>query len=342
MLRYHPAAVFCPAVSCRAFAVVVRRARLRSQLRSDRMIRQRTLRNPIRARGVGLHSGRNVYMSLLPAPPDSGIMFRRIDMEPVREISAHATLVRETTLNSSLVTDDGVRVATVEHLMSALSGMGVDNCVVELSAPEVPIMDGSAAPFVFLLQSAGLQEQFAPKRFLRVKQPVQISDGDKWVRLEPHHGFRLNFSIDFDHPLMRSSAQSALLEFSTTAYVREVSRARTFGFMKEFEYLRARQLALGASLENAVAVDDYRVLNRDGLRYSDEFVRHKILDAVGDLYLIGYPLLASYTAYKSGHGLNNKLARALLADTDAWEIAVFQDPRTSAPVLYGDLPAVVA
>lgn len=278
-------------------------------------------------------------MSLLPAPADSGIVFRRVDLEPAREVPARASMVGETTLNSSLVAD-GVRVGTVEHLMSALAGMGVDNCVVELSAPEVPIMDGSAAPFVFLIQSAGIQEQSAPKRFLRVKQPVQVSDGDKWVRLEPYDGYSLNFAIDFDHPLVRASAQNAVLEFSTTAYVREVSRARTFGFMKEFEWLRSRKLALGASLENAVAVDDYRVLNHDGLRYDDEFVRHKILDAVGDLYLLGHPLLARYTAYKSGHALNNKLARALLADRQAWEIAVFDDVRTPAPVVYGELPAL--
>jgi len=280
-------------------------------------------------------------MSLLPAPVDSGIVFHRVDLEPVRAVPANASMVGETTLNSSLVAD-GVRVGTVEHLMSALAGMGIDNCRVELSAPEVPIMDGSAAPFVFLIQSAGIQEQSAPKRFLRVKQPVQVSDGDKWVRIEPYDGYRLNFSIDFDHPLVRASAQSATLEFSTTHYVREVSRARTFGFMKEFEWLRSRKLALGASLENAVAVDEYRVLNHDGLRYEDEFVRHKILDAVGDLYLLGHPLLGSYTAYKSGHALNNKLARALLADRQAWEIVVFEDARVPAPVAYGEVSAALA
>jgi len=280
-------------------------------------------------------------MSLLPAPVDSGIVFHRVDLEPVRAVPANASMVGETTLNSSLVAD-GVRVGTVEHLMSALAGMGIDNCRVELSAPEVPIMDGSAAPFVFLIQSAGIQEQSAPKRFLRVKQPVQVSDGDKWVRIEPYDGYRLNFSIDFDHPLVRASAQNATLEFSTTHYVREVSRARTFGFMKEFEWLRSRKLALGASLENAVAVDEYRVLNHDGLRYEDEFVRHKILDAVGDLYLLGHPLLGSYTAYKSGHALNNKLARALLADRQAWEIVVFEDARVPAPVAYGEVSAALA
>lgn len=302
------------------------------------MIRQRTLCQPVRARGIGLHSGKNVYMSLLPAPVDSGIVFRRIDLDPAREVQAKASMVGETTLNSSLVAED-VRIGTVEHLMSALAGMGIDNCVVELSAAEVPIMDGSAAPFVFLIQSGGIQQQSAPKRFLRVKQPVQVSDGDKWVRVEPYNGYRLNFAIDFDHPLVRASAQNAMLEFSTTAYIREVSRARTFGFMKEFEWLRSRKLALGASLENAVAVDDYRVLNHDGLRYEDEFVRHKILDAVGDLYLLGHPLLGAYTAYKSGHALNNKLALALLADRRAWEIVVFEGVHVPAPVAYSELPA---
>ncbi|HEU0198263.1 MAG TPA: UDP-3-O-acyl-N-acetylglucosamine deacetylase [Nevskiaceae bacterium] len=300
------------------------------------MIAQRTLCGPVRARGVGLHSGRSVYLSLLPAPADSGIVFRRVDLEPVRELPAHAELVGETTLNSGLV-HDGVKVSTVEHLMSALSGVGIDNCIVELSAPEVPIMDGSSAPFVFLIQSAGIREQGVARRFLRVRQPVQVSDGDKWVRLEPHHGLRLSFSIDFDHPLVKASAQNATLEFSATAYVREVSRARTFGFMREFEYLRAHQLALGASLENAVAVDDYRVLNAGGLRYADEFVRHKILDAMGDLYLLGHPLLASYTAYKSGHALNNKLARALLADKSAWDVVTFGDDHTPAPSGYASL-----
>lgn len=306
---------------------------------SQVMIRQRTLGQPIRARGIGLHSGKNVYMSLLPAPADSGIIFRRVDLEPAREVPAKASMVGETTLNSSLVAADGVRVGTVEHLMSALAGMGIDNCIVELSAPEVPIMDGSAAPFVFLIQSGGIREQAEAKRFLRVMQPVQVSDGDKWARIEPYNGYRLSFAIDFDHPLVRASAQNAALEFSSTAYVREVSRARTFGFIKEFEWLRSRKLALGASLENTVAVDDYRVLNRDGLRYEDEFVRHKILDAVGDLYLLGHPLLGSYTAYKSGHALNNKLARALLADSKAWEIVAFEDVHKPAPVTYSELPA---
>lgn len=272
-------------------------------------------------------------MSLLPAAPDSGIVFRRVDLNPPREVRARADGIGETTLSSNLV-EDGTKVATVEHLMSALAGLGIDNVVVELSAAEVPIMDGSAAPFVFLIQSGGIHEQEAPKRFLKLKHPVQVQDGDKWARLEPHDGYRLTFNIDFDHPLLKSTAQSASVDFSTAAYVREVSRARTFGFMREFEYLRSRRLALGASLENAVAVDEFRVLNHDGLRYDDEFVRHKILDAVGDLYLIGHPLLAAYTAFKSGHALNNKLARALLADTAAWELVVFDDRQPAAPAFY--------
>lgn len=297
------------------------------------MIRQRTLRSPVRASGIGLHGGQKVYMSLLPAGPDTGIVFRRIDLSPPREVPARADAIGETTLSSNLIVD-GTKVATVEHLMSSLAGLGIDNVIVELSSPEVPIMDGSAGPFVFLIQSAGILEQDAPKRFLKLKHPVQVEDGDKWARLEPYDGFRLTFNIEFDHPLISATGQTASVEFSTANYVREVSRARTFGFMKEFEFLRSRRLALGASLENAVAVDEFRVLNHDGLRYDDEFVRHKILDAVGDLYLIGHPLLGAYTAFKSGHALNNKLARALLADTAAWELVTFEDERAPAPAFY--------
>jgi len=293
------------------------------------MIRQHTLSRTVRARGIGLHSGERVHLSVLPAGPDTGIVFRRLDLSPPVEVPAQAALIGETTLCSTLVRD-GVKVATVEHLLSALSGLGIDNAVVELSAPEVPIMDGSAAPFVFLLQSAGLVEQSAPRRYIRVKQPIQIQDGDKWARLEPYEGFRLDFTIDFQHPLIRASGLHAALDFSTPAYIREVSRARTFGFMREFEMLRSRRLALGASLENAVAVDDHRVLNPEGLRYEEEFVRHKILDAVGDLYLLGRPLLAHFTAYKSGHGLNNQLARALLADASAWELVTL-DASSESP-----------
>ena len=280
-------------------------------------------------------------MSLLPAGADTGIVFRRVDLDPPREVPARAEAIGETVLSSNLV-QDGVKVATVEHLMSALSGLGIDNCVVELNSPEVPIMDGSAGPLVYLIQSAGIHEQEAPKRFLRIRRPIQVEEGDKWARLEPHNGFRLNFHIDFDHPLLKSTAQQAVVDFSTAAYIREVSRARTFGFMREFEFLRSRRLALGASLENAVAVDEFRVLNRDGLRYDDEFVRHKILDAIGDLYLLGHPLMGAYSAFKSGHALNNKLARAVLADRAAWDLVIFDDERQPAPAYYSRAAVALA
>jgi len=304
------------------------------------MIRQRTLRRSVRATGIGLHSGQKVYLSLLPAGPDCGITFRRVDLSPPVEIPAHADLVRETMMSSNLVKGD-VRVGTVEHLMSALAGMGVDNCVVELSSPEVPIMDGSASPFVFLIQSVGLQELDAPKRFIRVRQPVFVQDGDKSARLEPYDGFRLRFGIEFQHPAVRNSGQEQVVEFSTAAYIREVARARTFGFMRELDQLRAHNLGLGASLANTVALDEFRVVNQDGLRFDNEFVRHKILDAIGDLYVVGHPILGSYTAWKSGHALNNKLLRALLADGDAWEYATFEEAR-KAPITYAPSATVAA
>jgi len=296
------------------------------------MLRQRTLKNSIRATGVGLHSGQKVFMSLLPAGPETGIIFRRVDLENPVEIPAYALNVGATELASTLVRD-GVKVATVEHLMSAIAGLGIDNCVVELSAPEVPIMDGSSGPFVFLIQSAGIQEQDAPKRFVRIRQPLQVQDGDKYARFEPYEGFRVSFSIDFRHPVFNTSRQTATVDFSTTSFVREVSRARTFGFMRDVETMRSKNLALGGSLDNAVVLDEYRVLNDEGLRYEDEFVRHKILDAIGDLYLMGHSLIGSYTAYKSGHQLNNKLLRALIADPRAWEEVTFQD-ESKAPIAY--------
>ena len=296
------------------------------------MLRQRTLKNSIRATGVGLHSGQKVFMSLLPAGPDTGVIFRRVDLEKPVEIPAYALNVGATELASTLM-KDGVKVATVEHLMSAIAGLGIDNCVVELSAPEVPIMDGSSGPFVFLIQSAGIQEQDAPKRFVRIKQPLQVQDGDKYARFEPYEGFRVSFSIDFRHPVFKTSRQSATIDFSTTSFVKEVSRARTFGFMRDVETMRSKNLALGGSLDNAVVLDEYRVLNNEGLRYEDEFVRHKILDAIGDLYLMGHSLIGSYTAYKSGHQLNNKLLRALIADPRSWEEVTFQD-ESKAPIAY--------
>jgi UDP-3-O-[3-hydroxymyristoyl] N-acetylglucosamine deacetylase len=296
------------------------------------MLRQRTLKNSIRATGVGLHSGQKVFMSLLPAGPDTGVIFRRVDLETPVEIPAYALNVGATELASTLM-KDGAKVATVEHLMSAIAGLGIDNCVVELSAPEVPIMDGSSGPFVFLIQSAGIQEQDAPKRFIRIRQPVQVQDGDKYARFEPYEGFRVSFSIDFRHPVFKTSRQTATVDFSTTSFVKEVSRARTFGFMRDVESMRSKNLALGGSLDNAVVLDEYRVLNNEGLRYEDEFVRHKILDAIGDLYLMGHSLIGSYTAYKSGHQLNNKLLRALIADPRAWEEVTFQD-ESKAPIAY--------
>lgn len=297
------------------------------------MVRQRTLQRAVRASGIGLHSGQKVYMSLLPAGPDTGIIFRRVDLSPPVEVPAKAELVRETTMSSSLV-QGSVKVGTVEHVMSALAGLGIDNCVVELSASEVPIMDGSSSPFVFLIQSAGIHEQDAVKRFIRIRQPVQVNEGDKFARFEPYDGFRLSFGIEFKHPIFKTSRQQAVVDFSTGSYVREISRARTFGFMHELDQLRAHNLGLGASLDNVVALDRYRVVNPDGLRYEDEFVRHKILDAVGDLYLIGHSIIGAYTAYKSGHALNNKLLRALVADQAAWEIATFDQAQREAPIAY--------
>ena len=271
-------------------------------------------------------------MTLRPAPPNSGITFRRIDLDTPVDIPADALKVTETTLGTTLEHQQA-KVATVEHLLSALAGLGVDNAFVDLTAPEVPIMDGSAAPFVFLLQSAGIEEQNSPKRVIRIRKPVEVGDGEKWARLEPYNGFKVNFEIDFDHPVLKKHKQSASLEFSTTSFLKEISRARTFGFLTDIESLRERDLTLGGSIDNAVVMDDYRVLNEDGLRFRDEFVRHKILDAVGDLYLLGCCLIGEFTGYKSGHHLNNTLLRALLDQENQFEEVVFDDPRRS-PVSY--------
>lgn len=302
------------------------------------MLRQRTLKNVIRATGVGLHSGEKVFLTLRPAPVDTGIVFRRVDLDPVVEVPASAELVTETTLCTGL-TCGPAKIQTVEHLLSALAGLGVDNLYVELSAAEVPIMDGSSGPFVFLLQSAGIMEQEAPKRFIRIRRPVEVRDGDKVARFEPYDGFRLDFTVQFDHPAIPASQSRAVVEFSTANYIQEVSRARTFGFMRDLEYMRDRNLGLGGSMDNAIVLDEFRVLNEDGLRYADEFVRHKILDAVGDLYLAGHPIIGAYTGYKSGHALNNKLVRALLAERSAWDEVTFAGTEASAaPVTYG-IPA---
>ena len=302
------------------------------------MIPQRTLSNTIRATGVGLHSGDKVYMTLRPAPVDTGIVFRRVDLEPVVEVPARAELVTEVTLCTGL-TCDNAKIQTVEHLMSAAAGLGVDNMIVELSSAELPIMDGSSGPFVFLLQSAGISEQNAAKRFIRVLKTVEVTEGDKVARFTPYDGFKLGFTIAFDHPAIPAKQSRVELEFSTAAYIKEIARARTFGFMRDLEYMRERNLGLGGSMDNAIVLDEFRVLNEDGLRFADEFVRHKILDAIGDLYLSGGQILGAYEGYKSGHALNNKLARALLADASAWEWASFEQAGAQAPVVAYGAPA---
>ncbi len=299
------------------------------------MIRQRTLKNIIRATGVGLHSGEKVYLTLKPAPVNAGIVFVRTDLEPAVEIHANAEAVGSTNLATALCSN-GVTISTVEHLLSAMAGLGVDNAYVEVSASELPLMDGSASPFVFLLQSAGLEEQDAYKKFIRIKKPVVVRDGDKFASLEPHSGFKLSFSIDFDHPAIGEDVQSTVMDFSTTAFVKEISRARTFGFMKDLEYFKSNNLARGANMENAVVLDEYRVLNDEGLRYHDELVRHKVLDAIGDLYLLGHSLIGEYKANKSGHALNNNLLRELLAQEDAWEYVVFESESQLLPISYSE------
>jgi UDP-3-O-[3-hydroxymyristoyl] N-acetylglucosamine deacetylase len=296
------------------------------------MIKQRTLKNVIRATGIGLHTGEKVYLTLKPAPVDTGIIFRRVDLDPIVEIPAIAENVGDTTLSSTLMKGD-IRISTVEHLMSAMSGLGIDNAFVDLSAPEVPIMDGSAGPFVFLIQSAGVEEQSASKKYIRIIEELSLTQDDKKVSLKPFNGFKVGYTLLYDHPVHRKHTKEACIDFSSTSFVKEVSRARTFGFMHEFEALRNRNLALGASMDNAVAVGDYRVLNEDGLRYEDEFVKHKILDSIGDLYLLGKSLIGEFAGYKSGHALNNALLRKLLVSEDCWEIVTF-DTEEEAPISY--------
>lgn len=303
------------------------------------MIKQRTLKNVIRATGVGLHTGEKVYLTLRPAPPDSGIIFRRVDTPRLIEVRACPENVTDTRLSTTLE-HDGARVSTVEHLMSAFAGLGIDNAYVDLTAAEVPIMDGSAGPFVFLIQSAGVDEQAVPKRFIRIRKTVEIEDGDKWVRFEPWDGFKVSFAIDFDHPIFRNSTQHACIDFSTTSFVKEISRARTFGFMRQLEALQQDGLARGGGLDNAIVMDDFRILNEDGLRYEDEFVKHKILDAIGDLYLLGHPLIGAFSACKSGHALNNRLLRALVADAEAWELVSFEETDRTAISFARTAPAL--
>jgi len=296
-------------------------------------MRQRTLNNMIRATGIGLHTGEKVFLTLHPAPVDTGIIFRRTDLTPTVEINATAENVGDTMLSTTL-TKGEVRVSTVEHLLSAMAGLGIDNAIIDITAPEVPIMDGSASPFVFLLQSAGIKEQNKPKKFIRIKRPIKVEDGDKSAAFKPFSGFKVNFSIDFDHPAFNNRTLQASVDFSTTSFVKEVSRARTFGFMHEIEYLRSRGLVRGGSMDNAIVVDEFQVLNEDGLRYEDEFVKHKILDAIGDLYLLGNSLIGEYIGHKSGHGLNNALLRKLIADKDAWELVTFENDGEESPISY--------
>jgi UDP-3-O-[3-hydroxymyristoyl] N-acetylglucosamine deacetylase len=307
------------------------------------VIRQRTVKAIVRATGVGLHSGERVELALRPAAPDTGIVFRRIDLPVPVEIRADAERVTDTrmasTLTAPLEGGGEARIATVEHLMSALAGLGIDNLYVDVTAPEIPILDGSAGSFVFLIQSVGIVEQPAPKRFIRVRKAVEVRDGDKWARLEPHFGFKLRFSIDFAHPAIDATVQEVEVDFASDSYLKTIARARTFGFMQDVEMLRSNGLARGGSLGNAIVMDEYRVLNSDGLRSDDEFVKHKILDAIGDLYLVGRPLLAAYSAHKSGHALNNVLLRALMADESAWDIATFTSQRTAPPLFTTDWAA---
>ncbi len=295
----------------------------------------------IRASGVGLHTGEKIHLTLKPGKADSGIIFARTDIEHSPQIKACIENVGDTQLSTTLE-KDGIRVSTVEHLLSAVAGLGIDNLFIELSGPEVPIMDGSAGPFVFLLQSAGIQEQDVAKKFIRIKENVRVEDEDRWAEFQPYNGFKVAFTIDFDHPVFQAGPQSAEIDFSSTSFVKEVSRSRTFGFLRDFEFLRAQNLALGGSLDNAIAVDDQKILNEDGLRYEDEFVKHKILDAIGDLYLLGHSLIGSFKGYKSGHELNNTLLRTLLSDESAWEEVTFEEHSSDAPILYAETVTVAA
>lgn len=303
------------------------------------MVKQRTLKSTITATGVGLHTGEKVQLTLKPAPVNHGIVFRRVDLTPPVEIPAAAASVHDTRLSTCMEVK-GARVSTIEHLMSAFAGLGVDNAIVELTSAEVPIMDGSAGTFIFLLQSAGLIEQAAPKKFIRILKSVEVKDGDKWVRFEPYHGYKLTFTIAFAHPVFTATKQHVVVDLGEHSYIREVSRSRTFGFMHEVEYLRSQGLALGGNLDNAIVMDEYRVINPDGLRSDDEFAKHKVLDAIGDLYLIGHPLIGAFSGYKSGHALNNALLRALLADESAWEYVSFDKEEEAPDFLRMQLQAI--
>ncbi len=303
------------------------------------MVKQRTIKNPVKVTGVGLHSGQKVTLGLRPAPANTGIVFCRVDRKPVEQIRVGAELVNDTRL-STCMEQNGVRVATVEHLMSALSGLGIDNIYIDLDSAEVPIMDGSAGTFIFLLQSAGVTKQSAAKKFIRIKKMVEVIQGDKWVRFEPFHGYKLTFTINFTHPVFATSKQHVVVDLGEHSYVREISRARTFGFMQDVEFMRSQGLALGGSLDNAIVMDDYRVLNPDGLRFEDEFVKHKVLDAIGDLYMTGHPVIGAFSGFKSGHALNNALLRELMADADAWEYVTYDSPEEAPAFLQLQLQSI--
>tara|TARA_B100002019_G_scaffold266789_1_gene257351 strand:+ start:1939 stop:2859 length:921 start_codon:yes stop_codon:yes gene_type:complete len=298
------------------------------------MIKQRTLQQAISATGIGLHKGNKVNLTLRPAPANTGLIFRRTDLEPAVDIPARADWVRDTQLCTCLINEENIRISTVEHLLAALAGVGIDNAIIEVDSHEIPIMDGSSHPFVYLLQSAGIEEQSAAKKFIRIKEPVRVEEGDKWAELLPHDGFRIDFAIDFDHPAIADTGQTVSMDFSANAFIKDISRARTFGFMKDIEYLRKNNLALGGSFDNAVVLDDFRVLNNDGLRYDDEFVKHKMLDAVGDLYMGGHSILGHLRAYKSGHALNNQLLQAVLETESAWEFVTFEDEQAKEPIAF--------
>ncbi len=289
------------------------------------MIKQRTLKRIVQATGVGLHTGKKVTLTMRPAPANTGVIYRRTDLNPPVDFPADAKSVRDTMLCTCLVNEDDVRISTVEHLNAALAGLGIDNIVIEVNAPEIPIMDGSAAPFVFLLLDAGIEELRTAKKFIRIKETVRVEEGDKWAEMRPYNGFKLDFTIDFNHPAIDSSTQRYKLDFSAESFMSQISRARTFGFMRDIEYLQSKGLCLGGSFDCAIVVDDYRVLNDDGLRFEDEFVRHKMLDAIGDLFMCGYNIIGEFTAFKSGHALNNKLLQAVLAKESAWEFVTFED-----------------
>ncbi|WP_419208956.1 UDP-3-O-acyl-N-acetylglucosamine deacetylase [Photobacterium leiognathi subsp. mandapamensis] len=305
------------------------------------MIRQRTLKSIVQTTGVGLHSGRKVALTLRPAAANTGVIYRRTDLNPPVDFPANADSVRDTMLCTALVNEEGVRISTVEHLNAALAGMGIDNVIIEVNAPEIPIMDGSASPFIYLLQSAGIETLNTPKRFLRIKKPVRIEDGDKWAELVPYNGFRLDFAIEFNHPAIESDQQRLVLDFSSQSFVKNISRARTFGFMRDIEYLQSQNLCLGGSFDNAIVLDDYRILNDDGLRFDNELVTHKVLDAIGDLYMCGHNIIGEMRAYKSGHALNNKLLRAVLADQEAYEWSTFEDEQ-QVPVTFAQPGMVLA